>query len=1269
MALTYYLGLKIYNPKNLETSSGDKCSEMEFIALLNKTVNVVSKKNNEKFVTKFQMRSLSVDRRVCRHCTAQAEILASVEQYTQNDNRLSAAEVRECMNGCEAEIFACSFEDDMKLNPTKKIKFLFTVAQKYYVTNSSMECKIVKTEAGNFNLEIALGLKLSSWDFFMDRTPYSKVYLKKRLGSEVMVDMVKKYGAVTVDQNGWQTATEGIQNIYYEEKTGEKNADVKRKELLQPYLVQFNETEYQFLLRNASRCGEFLFFENGVLNFGLEQNANGKIKTKTDKDSYMSLKTVDMTNEFGQKSGFFMHNGNDYGDYRKNEDKKTEMPYVAEYANDEYFRPFKKGDNDSWYENMVIGENIDVTGLKDKGDFLSQIGIHTGWKAVEMVLAHQDTWGKMVSELLDLTLPLAKGELGFGDDASVAKSNNKSIDEAYFESNDQAQYSKDKKYYSQFAELYPNDVLKNRLGKSDNQSANLSGIEISMKARPSTALFFEMQKKENEVARSQYELRYDGLVEVALGDILELKSISDQKFVVVDVQTECIVKISVDEKNKEVKKIENATRVTVVPGIEEDGIVKFYPLPADVDIVRKSGAQTAVVVNNNDPLRQGRVRIKYLWQNDSSSVDEASPWVRVSYPYATNGSGIYSKMTVGDEVVVNYQNGNIELPYVSGAVFNSEHKVPFNAKGYSQVIRSSNGHMIGFSEGSSVSNLYSGLFASLPYIFMGLNMAGANIPMKTSDDSCIKKLVGGMVIRDTYGIYKISASSDRRSISISSPFGTVSIDAFTGITLSAPNGDINIKGKNVNIVANNNLTLYSGENIDKVCLSKDSKRKSSDLTPTMTSIAEAAVEALVNSFMDMPLLRAVFETFIRPVDGTLEIKSRRYLILNAGEGNAKVPISAFAKSQGLQKREKWLCDKVNELTYWYRDCADILVKYYHSLNAIRRDLKADFTFWKNHDAIIKKKHESFAEGLKGKTDEKIDALIDKYIKGTKSFDDYKDIMPNTANSIEVLKTEYVKFWAVDKDCGCFATIKDEDKKEFYIAIAKLILNTEDEKLKLFYNDKKGYMLKPFLLIKKPDNAKIADEMKKQIVSFVVDADIAGLWLQNKPSDEEWMKEVSNFIEALASKVAKEKGKDYGYMPLKSAAFAKKVFYDDTGIGNMIKSWNAKYSWQKDAMGQILLSQERGKTLSFNGSVIQNDDNTNIGQLKSMLLSPPFTTKVMIDRDDEEIEDNRQDLIDNVNKVISDLKKQSEDLKKVVDKGKNSSDKEMREMSSLIEDAF
>lgn len=120
-------------------------------------------------------------------------------------------------------------------------------------------------------------------------------------------------------------------------------------------------------------------------------------------------------------------------------------------------------------------------------------------------------------------------------------------------------------------------------------------------------------------------------------------------------------------------------------------------------------------------------------------------------------------------------------------------------------------------------------------------------------------------------------SSEKRTISINSPLGKVNINAFTGITISAPNGNVKIVGKNVDIVAGNNLTLTSGKNRDF-------------LPKSPGDLGMKVVENVIGKFtlIDFATVRTVMETFLRPIAGTLRLSSKRYLCIEAGKGSTQI---------------------------------------------------------------------------------------------------------------------------------------------------------------------------------------------------------------------------------------------------------------------------------------------------------------------------------------------------------------------------------------------
>lgn len=98
--------------------------------------------------------------------------------------------------------------------------------------------------------------------------------------------------------------------------------------------------------------------------------------------------------------------------------------------------------------------------------------------------------------------------------------------------------------------------------------------------------------------------------------------------------------------------------------------------PADynAEAFPRAEQQPAIVKDNNDPQGMGRVRVQFFWQKG----DELSPWIRMIQPYAGSGKGFYFIPEVGEEVMVDFENGNAERPFVLGAHYNGAAKSGYN---------------------------------------------------------------------------------------------------------------------------------------------------------------------------------------------------------------------------------------------------------------------------------------------------------------------------------------------------------------------------------------------------------------------------------------------------------------------------------------------------------------------------------------------------------------------------------------------------------------
>ncbi|WP_394829442.1 type VI secretion system Vgr family protein [Pendulispora albinea] len=72
----------------------------------------------------------------------------------------------------------------------------------------------------------------------------------------------------------------------------------------------------------------------------------------------------------------------------------------------------------------------------------------------------------------------------------------------------------------------------------------------------------------------------------------------------------------------------------------------------------------------------GRVKVQFFWDRDGKWDEKSSCWLRVMTPAAGGNRGIWFPPRVGDEVIVNYLNGDIDRPFVAGAIYNAQEPQP-----------------------------------------------------------------------------------------------------------------------------------------------------------------------------------------------------------------------------------------------------------------------------------------------------------------------------------------------------------------------------------------------------------------------------------------------------------------------------------------------------------------------------------------------------------------------------------------------------------------
>lgn len=689
------------------------------------------------------------------------------------------------------------------------------------------------------------------------------------------------------------------------------------KEFIQPYLVQYNESFFDFLVRISNRCGEFLYYEDGYFNIGWKK------KTKKDKDDkeqdditpiteYVSVNFSDET-ATAWKENYIVSSHHNYPLINKDNRIKrypTLLPLDEEKLQTEYGKGYNVEEKG--------GGKIDITGtdqsgtpitIKDKSRSDYEVNV-ADLQCQDSYLASDENlaslppkdkytkWGDfalwpgcyLINVFTDIVnsanIAEAIANVTFSTFATsmsslaLAADANNNYETEYF-NNENDIYKKERKNGDH---IHPFST------SEENKNTTLSSyVTFSLE-------FYETVRKgieTNERSRIQIALG-DHFYPLTLGSLIELDG---EKYIVVQMN-------GCANSGTETLDIE------VIPYKENEFV---FPPAAPVGPIREAKAQRAFITHNTDPLKMNRVRVRYPWQGQT---EDPTPWIRIALPMASDGSGFNFLPQIGDEAIINYENGNIEKPYVEGMLYTraaeeDESTVPYAFKqDKARVISSVNGHSIIFSDPPASTNVFNGLIP----LWKTINSFYPTV-LKGKLPDYNKKAMGGIEFTDEHGLYSISMSSDKRAISIDSPLGKVDINAFTGITISAPNGNVRIEGKNIDIVAGNNLSISSGNNIaSHFWHMKDKKWKEGgkDFGKTMFTDVLSKTEVI-----DMNLIRTVIETILRPCGGTLLIKSNRYLCFEAGKGEAQIAGRQTVKQLGLRNTFKHLKPDLFETTIQY----------------------------------------------------------------------------------------------------------------------------------------------------------------------------------------------------------------------------------------------------------------------------------------------------------------------------------------------------------------
>ena len=920
--------LTIDSYKHEDDFGGDNFDEMVYVAMgdIANPIHIREKDGNKEEKLKYVVTEIKYDKKLFQpgELTIKMSITPNLKEKLTNKDYIQYTK----------ETFLNTGEPNAKPTEISVVgvvnKTEYRIDQNKTINEYNMTNIAVRYMVFSFNMSIVdstryVTLQCYSPDKVLELSKYSKVYSGLQFGKQILKgEMISRFN---FNESQIDCDAERLRNLSMTDYTAQKE-----RELVQPYLVQYNESFYDFVKRVAVRCGEFLYYRNGKLCLGLPSDIKPKklsgnlIYTYPDVNicSDMALSIKNFSSDYTVIPNDEDDGGSDSLDewkksYKAKLEKEKEVFYVPDYVDDE--------------QQHIVKKETDY--VASRAHWIEALAYQTMGNVLSKSKGIADIVGGFVPAATEVAQRL------------ITKTSSE-------------------KHFDSLETVYPDEMGINRTDWEYTEGAKAMSkyvIEDTTHKKFLNQFYYEIEQGELAAERCKVEVNYSNeMPELDLTDAVDLDDGMAAYYIVSRMHGYFI-----NDKNGNVTHKQHTVEVVptlnkkLEPAAEDDGNIVLLPPHCGIPHILKASAQEAEVIETEDPLQIGRVRVKYLWQGANSTL---SPWIRVLVPFTGGGGGMLMSPAEHDHVMVNYINGNIERPYVSGYLYTAE---CFPNKGATSAdkridykytprsITSQNGHTITFNDDEPASFLN----FLVPPLAAAWNIASyiddwcieskikglkkkvdeAEKAYHDSQDDQDKKeaweeakyeylmekentrnittmedipsnpLNGGIVFKDANGMYEVKLSASDRNISIKSPLGDINMSAFTGISISAPNGDVSISGKNVSITAGNNLEIKGGANI---------QNKKPYYFGVASRMALAAVGAAVDpaisagmglisphlqniyeeakNFTDLSFIRNMWEVLMRPVEGTLSIQSKRNILITAGLGKAWVPTSLISKT-------------------------------------------------------------------------------------------------------------------------------------------------------------------------------------------------------------------------------------------------------------------------------------------------------------------------------------------------------------------------------------
>lgn len=206
--------------------------------------------------------------------------------------------------------------------------------------------------------------------------------------------------------------------------------------------------------------------------------------------------------------------------------------------------------------------------------------------------------------------------------------------------------------------------------------------------------------------------------------------------------------------------------------------------------VKITGVMIGTVINNdssNDSEKPGpglvKVQIPLMGMKESN-------WARMVSFMAGKERGVFFLPEVGDEVLVAFENGDVNKPFILGALWNGKDAPPdtnSDGKNNTRVIKSRSGHILQFIDKADEEKI----------LLKSAKGHSLELDDKNGDES-----------------FKLIDKSGNNKIIISTKDNKITISSDKDIEFTAPNGKFSINAKNIEIKSSADTKIEASAGID-----------------------------------------------------------------------------------------------------------------------------------------------------------------------------------------------------------------------------------------------------------------------------------------------------------------------------------------------------------------------------------------------------------------------------------------------------------------------